>query len=132
MPEVVAARPVRSRKALTAAIWIVRVLLFAVFLLQGLDKFGSRPLWTQIFEQIGWGQWFRYFTGIVETAGAVAMLIPRLTPLAVVLLGSAMVGALLTHVLVVGVGPQSVIVTVLLGLILVIGWNWRSSRSGMI
>ena len=128
MPDVVAAPPVRRSKLLTTAIWIVRVLLFAVFLLQGLDKFGSRPLWIQIFEQIGWGQWFRYFTGIVETAGAIAMLVPALTPVAVLLLGSAMVGALLTHVLVVGTGPATVTVAILLGLILVIGWSWRSSR----
>jgi uncharacterized membrane protein YphA (DoxX/SURF4 family) len=128
MAEVIAAPLERRSKALTTAIWVVRILLFALFLFEGFDKFGSRPLWIRIFEQIGWGQWFRYFTGVVETAGAVAMLIPALTPVAVVLLGSAMVGALLTHALVVGVGPQSVIVTILLGLILVIGWNWRASR----
>ena len=128
MRDVIAPPPVRRRKLLTAAIWMVRILLFAVFLFEGLDKFGSRRLWIRIFEQIGWGQWFRYFTGVVETAGAVAMVIPALTPAAVMLLGSAMTGALLTHVLVVGVGPQSVIVTVLLGLILVVGWSWRAAR----
>ena len=130
MPDVIAAPPVRRSRILTTAIWIVRVVLFALFLFEGVDKFGSRPLWIQIFEQIGWGQWFRYFTGAVETAGAVAMLIPRLTPAAVMLLGSAMVGALLTHALVIGVGPQSVIVTILLGLIVVVGWSWRWSHRG--
>ena len=128
MPDVIAAPRVRRSRILTTAIWIVRVLLFALFLFEGLGKFGSRPLWIQIFEQIGWGQWFRYVTGAVETAGAIAMLIPSLTPVAVVLLGSAMVGALLTHALVVGVGPQSLIVTILLGLILVVGWDRRTSR----
>jgi uncharacterized membrane protein YphA (DoxX/SURF4 family) len=128
MAEVIAAPLERRNKALTTAMWVVRILLCAFFLFEGFDKFGSRPLWIRIFEQIGWGQWFRYFTGVVETAGAVAMLIPALTPVAVMLLGSAMIGALLTHALVVGVGPQSVIVTILLGLILVIGWNWRASR----
>jgi putative oxidoreductase len=127
MSEVVAAPPVRSSKPLTIAIWIARGLLCAVFLYAGLDKF-SRPLWQQIFEQIGWGQWFRYFTGIVEVAGAIAMLVPALTPVAVMLLGSAMVGALLTHVLVVGTGPPTVTVAILLGLVLVVGWSWRSSR----
>ena len=128
MPEVIAAPLVRRSKALRTAIWIVRILLFALFLFEGLDKFGSRPLWIRIFDQIGWGQWFRYFTGAVETAGAIAMLIPFLTPVAVMLLGSTMVGALLTHALIVGVGPQSVIVTILLGLIVGVGWSWRSSR----
>ena len=128
MPEVIAAPLVRRSKTLTTAIWIVRILLFALFLFEGVDKLGSRPLWIQIFERIGWGQWFRYFTGVVETAGAIAMLIPSLTPIAVVLLGSVMVGALLTHGLVVGVGPQSVIVTILIALILVVGWHWRALR----
>jgi uncharacterized membrane protein YphA (DoxX/SURF4 family) len=128
MPEVTAAPLVRRSKIRITAIWIVRILLFALFLFEGLDKFGSRRLWIQIFEQIGWGQWFRYFTGIVEVAGAIAMLIPSLTPVAVVLLASTMAGALLTHALVVGVGPQSLIVTILLGLILVVGWDRRASR----
>ena len=128
MPEFATTPPVRRSRITGAAIWIVRILLFAFFLFEGLDKFGSRRLWIRIFQQIGWGDWFRYFTGAVESAGAMAMLIPRLTPVAVVLLGSAMLGALVTHVLVVGVGPQSVIVTVLLCLILVVGWSWRSRR----
>ena len=128
MPEVIAAPVVRRSKALTTAIWIVRILLCALFLYEGLDKFGARPLWIRIFEQIGWGQWFRYVTGIVETAGAITMLIPALTPIAVMLLGSAMVGALLTHALVIGVGPQSVFVTILLCLIVMVGWSWRWSH----
>lgn len=129
MPDVATAPPVRSSGLAGAAIWVVRILLFAIFLFEGVDKFGSRPLWIRIFQEIGWGDWFRYFTGAVETAGAIAMVIPPLTPVAVLLLASAMIGALVTHALIVGIGPQSVIVAVLLGLILLIGWRWRRSRS---
>jgi uncharacterized membrane protein len=32
---------------------------------------------VQEFAQIGFGQWFRFFTGILEVAGAVGLLIPR-------------------------------------------------------
>ena len=129
MPDVATAPPVRSSALAGAAIWVVRILLFAIFLFEGVDKFGSRPLWIRIFQEIGWGDWFRYFTGAVETAGAIAIVIPPLTPVAVLLLASAMIGALVTHALIVGIGPQSVIVAVLLGLILLIGWRWRRSRS---
>jgi uncharacterized membrane protein YphA (DoxX/SURF4 family) len=49
----------------TVLLWTLRILLAVVFLYQGLDKFSERRLWLRIFEQIGFGQWFRYFTGVV-------------------------------------------------------------------
>jgi putative oxidoreductase len=30
-----------------------------------------------MFENIGWGQWFRYFTGGLDLIGAVLVLVPR-------------------------------------------------------
>jgi hypothetical protein len=46
----------------------VRVGVAGLFLALGLDKFSSSPNshWVVIFEQIHAGQWFRYFTGVVE------------------------------------------------------------------
>ena len=63
--------------------WGLRLLVAAVFLYEGTDKFGSRRLWIRLFADIGIGQWFRYATGIVEVVGGVLMLIPRATTMAV-------------------------------------------------
>lgn len=103
--------------------WTLRIVIAVVFLLQGIDKFGSRRLWINLFAEIGIGQWFRYATGVVEVLGAAFILVPRMTTAAVVLLAGTMVGALLAHVFIMGVGRQSILVGVLLGMILTIGWR---------
>ncbi|MBV8810495.1 MAG: DoxX family protein [Acidobacteriaceae bacterium] len=47
------------------------------------------------FEQVGLGQWFRYFTGTLEVTGAVGLLVPKFSLWAALLLAPVMVGALL-------------------------------------
>ena len=102
-------------------LWALRILLAVLFLYQGIDKFSERRLWLRIFEEIGFGQWFRYFTGVVEISGGLMLLIPKATLVAVGLLVCTMIGALLVHVLVIGVGPQTVFVCILLLMLCIIG-----------
>jgi uncharacterized membrane protein YphA (DoxX/SURF4 family) len=104
-----------------ALLWALRILLAVFFLYQGIEKFPERRLWVRIFEEIGFGQWFRYFTGIVEISGALLLLVPKATLIAVGLLVCTMIGALLVHVLLIGVGPQSVFVCILILLLGIIG-----------
>lgn len=111
-----------------ALIWLLQILLAALFLYQGVDKFSERRLWLRVFEDIGFGQWFRYFTGVVEVLGALMLLIPRTTLIAVGLLVCTMIGALLVHVLVIGVGPQTIFVGILLVMLSTIGAG-RMNRS---
>jgi putative oxidoreductase len=98
-------------------VWLLQILLATMLLYEGIDKFSERRLWVRVFDKIGFGQWFRYFTGVVEISGAVMLLIPRLTLVAVVLLVCTMVGALLVHLLVTGVGPQTMFVSVVVVLL---------------
>jgi uncharacterized membrane protein len=108
-------------------VWVLRVLLAVVFLFEGIDKFSERRLWVRIFEQIGFGQWFRYFTAVVEVAGALMLLIPRATLVGVGLLVCTMIGAALVHVLVIGVSPRTAVIAILIALLLIVG---RSSTTG--
>jgi putative oxidoreductase len=57
------------------------------------------------FEAIGVGQWFRYVAGLVEVVSAVALLLPSLAPFGALLLASTMVGAIATHLMIVGGSP---------------------------
>jgi putative oxidoreductase len=111
-----------------ALLWTLRILLAVLFLYQGIDKFSDRRLWLRIFEEIGFGQWFRYFTGVVEVTGGLMLLIPKATLVAVGLLVCTMIGALLVHVLVIGVGPQTVFVCILLLMLCIIGAK-RANRT---
>jgi hypothetical protein len=85
-----------------------------------MDKFSERRLWIRVFAEIGVGQWFRYFTGIIECAGAVLLLISRTSVAGAALLACTMVGALLTHIFVIGIGPQTLVVSALFGALIVI------------
>ena len=109
--------------------WALRLFVAAVFLFEGTDKFGSRRLWIRLFTDIGIGQWFRSATGAIEIIGGILILIPRATKIAVAMLACTMVGAFLAHVFVIGVGPQSVIVAVLLTAILTVGWRRHAAST---
>ncbi len=60
----------RSRRS-NAILWTIRVVLSVVFIYAGAEKiFPGGGMWVRLFEQIGFGAWFRYFTAVVElTAG---------------------------------------------------------------
>jgi putative oxidoreductase len=118
---------VRSRRYWARlGIWVLRILLAFIFLYEGLGKFSSSRLWATVFSRIGFGEWFRYATGAIEAVGALLLLIPRATTIAVTLLMCTMVGAIVTHVFVMGLGPQTIIVTVLIGMLLSVGWSGRA------
>src|SRR5579871_883251 len=70
---------------------MIRGSVALIFVLAGADKFGSG--WIGFFDQVGIGQWFRYFTGGVEIPGAVLVMIPRTVLAGLALLGCTMASA---------------------------------------
>ena len=59
--------------------WVLRVLLGLVFLAIGIEKLTGPMGTVPFFDAIGWGQWFRYFSGVLDTGGALLILVPRWT-----------------------------------------------------
>ena len=82
--------------------WALRLAVAALFVMFGWDKFPSDPHseWVRIFEQIGVGQWFRYFTGVVEIGGGLLVLLPRTALAGFATLSVTMFGAFLAHMVV--------------------------------
>jgi uncharacterized membrane protein YphA (DoxX/SURF4 family) len=99
----------------------------AFFLLVGLDKFPSGPgaPWVAVFEQIGLGQWFRYFTGVVEVVGGALFLLPRTCLIGAGMLGCTMLGAMLVHIVIRHSVASSVIPAVLLAAVVAIAAEGR-------
>jgi uncharacterized membrane protein YphA (DoxX/SURF4 family) len=64
-----------------------------LFLYLGGAKLLGTPAAVRLFNDIGWGQWFRYVTGVVEVSGALLLLIPALAGASALLLMSVMVAA---------------------------------------
>jgi putative oxidoreductase len=61
------------------AIWFLRVLLGLAFLTIGVAKLTGSLDTVQTFAAFGWGQWFRYFTGLLDLIGALLVFVPRWT-----------------------------------------------------
>lgn len=58
----------------------------------GAKLLGS-PAAVRLFHDIGWGQWFRYVTGVVDPTWALLLVAPRLTGASALLLMTVMVVA---------------------------------------
>jgi putative oxidoreductase len=119
----------RSRTGLIA-LWGLQVGLAALFLLAGGSKLAGAPAMVALFEAIGIGQWFRYVTGLIEVMSAVTLLVPALAPYGALLLASTMVGAIATHLFIVG-GSPALPGALLLGLLVVV-WARRDRLSGVL
>jgi putative oxidoreductase len=86
-------------RALNITLWVVQILMAAFFLFaSAAPKLVGERSAVEIFTQIGAGQWLRYLVGVLELAGAIGLLIPRLAGLAALGLAALMVGAFLTQV----------------------------------
>jgi uncharacterized membrane protein YphA (DoxX/SURF4 family) len=76
--------------------WVLRGGVAAFFIMQGTDKFPSGPHepWVRFFQDVGIGQWFRYFTGVVEIVGAILYFLPWTCGIGMLLLSCTMIGAI--------------------------------------
>jgi putative oxidoreductase len=63
----------------TIVIWALRVVLSLTFLAVGTTKLTGTGQAVEYFAAIGWGQWFRYLTGLLDIAGAALLFVPRWT-----------------------------------------------------
>lgn len=98
--------------------WILRVAVAVVFFSVGRSKFDSTSMWVKLFDQIGFGQWFRYLTGILQIAGAALVLIPRTFLAGIGLLACTMAGAAVIWIVRFGAPGNAIIpALVLAGLI---------------
>ncbi len=123
------AAPATSRgRAVNFALWTLQALLAIMFAMAGLAKVGGDAAMVEMFATIGIGQWFRYVVGALEIAGAVGVLVSRLSGLAALGLLCLMAGAILANVLVLGTSPQLPIVLMLVSALIAWG-RWPRTRT---
>jgi putative oxidoreductase len=104
-------------------LWGIRILLALAFGAAGASKLAGVPQMVQLFDAVGFGQWFRYLTGVVEILGALLLLVPSTGFLGGVLLFATMVGGLATHLLLIGGNPTPAVVLGLLSSF--VAWRLR-------
>ena len=93
-----------SRRSVAVALWAAQAVLALQLASGGVLKLIGDAAMVDLFTDIGAGQWFRYAVGLVELAGAVGLLIPRLCGLAALGVSALLVGATVTNVAI-GVAP---------------------------
>jgi putative oxidoreductase len=105
------------------ALWLTQIAPAAMFLFVGGLKLTGAPELVALFDAIGIGQWLRYVTGSIEVVSAVALLVPSWAAFGALPLIPTMVGAVVTHLFI--VGGSAVPATVLLTGSLAIAWARR-------
>src|SRR5262244_2457955 len=83
-------------------LWLPRFAAAVLFFFIGLSKFGRQSRWIATFEQIGFGQWLRYATGILQVTGAFLVLVRRTFLLGILMLAATMVGAMIAWIFLLG------------------------------
>jgi uncharacterized membrane protein YphA (DoxX/SURF4 family) len=96
---------VPSTRTKTLVLWTLQLVAAAMFLVAGSLKLAGAPPMVQLFSAIGIGQWFRYVTGTIEVVSAVSLLVPSLALFAALALAVTMIGAVFTHLFIVGGNP---------------------------
>jgi putative oxidoreductase len=89
--------PATSGKGRLIILWTLSVLTALTFLAAGIPKLIGAPAMVEIFDKVGFGQWFRYFTGILEVSSAIGLLIPRYAFYGAVALAMVMIGAIIAQ-----------------------------------
>ena len=118
----------RQKKGKMIALWVLRVVLGSAFLAAGGSKLAGAPAMVAMFAKIGFGQWFRILTGVLEVAAAIGLFVPRFAVYAASMLAVVMVGAIGFHLTRLGGNPGPPIVLLLLA-ILIVWLSKSSSRS---
>ena len=68
----------RELPLVSVLIHMLELAMAALFLYLGGTKLLGSPAAVRLFHDYGWGQWFRYVTGVIELAAALLLIVPRL------------------------------------------------------
>lgn len=125
-----AARAGTRRRVGQVVIWLVQIGLASQFVGGGVLKVTGDPAMVAMFDTIGVGQWLRLVVGLLEIAGAIGLLIPRLCGLAALGLAGIMIGAIITNVAVLQASPM--IPAVFLIVAVVVAWLRRDRTAALL
>jgi uncharacterized membrane protein YphA (DoxX/SURF4 family) len=114
----------RVNAAKGAALWVLKAVLAAVFLVFGIQKLIGGAAWVQLFAMAGYPEWFRTVVGGIETVCGIALLIPGLAAYAAIALAVVMFGATFTQLVSGGGWDALASLALLVALIAVARLRW--------
>jgi putative oxidoreductase len=105
---------------------IAELALGMLFVIAGLVKLSGIALMVELFAILGFGQWLRYATALVEIAGGVLLIAGRMEYLAALALAVIMVGATAASVIVFNRSPIPPALTLIA--LVVLAWKRHPSH----
>jgi uncharacterized membrane protein YphA (DoxX/SURF4 family) len=117
----------RINRGIDAGLWILQIAGAAMFFMAGIPKLIGDEQMAQVFGTIGLGQWFRYATGLIEIVSAILLLTPGLAGLGAIILVPTMIGAILTHLFIIG-GSPAIPAGLLIAMAIVAWGRWKETR----
>ena len=119
-----------SSPAMPYIVLAIRAVVSLAFLAAGLAKLAGVQMMVETFEAIGWGQWFRYLTGVIEVGSVALLWMPGRQWIGAGLLVCTMFCAVLFHILVLGPSAVPAIVLGLLSAVLL--WRHRPGSTNWV
>ena len=89
-----------SSRGLTIGVWILQILIGCLFLFAGVSKLVGVEEMVTFFAQAGFGQWLRYFLGVLEVGSAVALFSRRQAFYGALVLCVSLLGHIIIHAVV--------------------------------
>jgi putative oxidoreductase len=86
------------------------------------------PFMVQLFSILGFGQWLRYVTALVELSGGALLIAGRMEYVAALALAVIMVGATVASIVIFGRSPIPPLLTFIL--LVVLAWKRHPSEEG--
>jgi putative oxidoreductase len=105
---------------------IAELALGMLFVIAGLVKLSGIALMVELFARLGFGQWLRYATALVEIAGGVLLIAGHMEYLAALALAVIMVGATAASVIVFNRSPIPPALTLIA--LVVLAWKRHPSH----
>jgi putative oxidoreductase len=115
--------PISVARLKTIGFWLLKILLAALFSFAGGAKLAGLAALVDVFERVGFGQWLRYFTALLELGGAALLLWPSTTAFGALVLTIVSVGAFLAQLFIL---HEDIIHTIVMSVVLgAIVWMHR-------
>jgi uncharacterized membrane protein YphA (DoxX/SURF4 family) len=86
-----------SSRGLSIVVWFLQVLTGCLFLFSGSSKLFGVAEMVSFFALVGFGQWLRYFLGVLEVGSAVALFFPRQAFYGAVVFSASLAGHIVIH-----------------------------------
>ncbi|MFD5583428.1 DoxX family protein [Streptomyces sp. NPDC127063] len=122
-------RRVRYARIALRTLQVLLALFYA--LASALPKLIAHPTATESFDRMGWGSAGMYTIGLLELAGAIALLVPLLQSVAATALSALMVGAFVVQMTVFD-GQNAATPLILIVPLAVIAWTRRQHTAELV